>query len=194
MSVKYFEFSKGLLAGVTHNKINSLEFISIVLDWERFTKNSFDYYLLELNRDNYNFIEKNKLNISEFYHVIKSRTKEKIVLFDMAVKTEVSLYKDYTKRDFYIDYLNFKLDKFLYYKMRNYLAKYNKVDSIFNYQTNYFLSHFHFTHILKREEHFIEEIKKYLDQDKTLFIMVGTAHFEIIKNFIIKYSHRMNTL
>jgi hypothetical protein len=194
MSVKYFEFSKGLLAGVTHNNIKSLQFISTVLDWEDFTKNPFDFYLLELSRDNYNFIQKNKLNISEFYHLINCRSKDKIVLLDINLKNEVLLYKKDNRSNYYLDFMSFKLDKFLYYKMRNYLAKLNKVDLIFNHQTNNCLSYLHSTHILKREEHFINLIKSYLERDKKLFIMVGIAHFEIIKKFLKKHSEITNII
>lgn len=182
MSAKYFQFSKGLLIGVTHNDKISTLFTTMALEWENEIRNKFDFYLIELNKDNYNFIEKNKFENSEFYPIISSVPRNKIVLLDIELKKEIG----YEINSYPIDFVNYRLDKYLYYKMRNYLTKINRnhIEITFN---NSALSDFHSKHILKREQHFITEISEYITKDNRLLIIVGLSHFEKIKGFLLEY-------
>ncbi len=178
--IKYGD-AYSLLIGTIHNCSKSKEFISFFLSQ---TQHKFDFYVLELNKNNFLFIKENKIKISEFFEFTNENiSKDKLVLIDMSLENQVKTYsgikiKNKISKDIFVDFLSFKLEKFLYYKIKNidYRLSFNQFPSV---------KYFHHSHIDCREDFMKQELKKL--NNKNNLIVVGINHFETIKNFMSEF-------
>jgi pheromone shutdown protein TraB len=171
--IKYTRLRNGSrLIGTIHNHPLSFEYINSIVQLEKF-----DFYLLELNKDNYRFLLKNKISISEFYPIISRVKKQQVKLIDVQEQKEIRYYCKNSKH-FYDHYLNYRLNKFIFYKISNYFPDISNIDgSLFSKS---FLGNVYQSHIKYREKCMIEEIQKYLSCK--ILIIVGLSHFDVIKN------------
>jgi len=198
-NIKIFnKLNKSILLGVTHNTKESVNLVNDIC-----AKNTFDYFLLELNFSNYIFIKKNKLYFSEFYKLITNvnynyeiinRSKTKLI--DYNIETELKLYNSLTKQNLnnttiYTNYTknintnSYSLhNNYLFHKLHSYY--FSKLYSLVNFDkvsmNNLEKTAFYVIHYEKRENKFIEEINKY--KDYKILVVVGNYHFDQIKNKI----------
>lgn len=174
--IKYKNYGeKIILLGTVHNEKECLDYVKYLI-----RNKKFDYYLLELNYWNYNFILKNKFYFSEFYPIItdKNIPFEKIKLIDMSIEQELK-NTEINDSNFFINYLNLKLDLFLYYKLKNSL---NDKDYLF--QNSKIFNKIVIKNINNREDYMINNIQKYIDHK--ILIIVGQNHFHKIEQYLNK--------
>jgi hypothetical protein len=173
--LKKYKFGKNessLLLGLVHNDKLSLDYVKMLLN-----EQNFEYFFVELNKENYNFIKKNKFFISEFYPIFtKSRN---IELIDLNLQKEIKYL--YGTNNTYENLLQYKLDRMIYFKLRQILYHNNLEEGLNYYNTK----HFHLGHILYREAYMIQKIKSKLNPEIRNLILVGLSHFEPIKEVII---------
>jgi hypothetical protein len=188
--IKYTQYGKNknsLLVGVTHNHKKSLEFISSLFSNRGIIKSPFDVNILELNIDNYFFLKKNKFVFSEFYPILKNSV-SKIELIDMKLEREIKNSYN-SKVDLFNNYLQYNLDKFIYYKLRNALVQENLNFEIFLKKSvcPSIMKIIHEVHILKREEFMINRIKEISknEEHRNILIVIGISHFDNIKKHVL---------
>jgi pheromone shutdown protein TraB len=156
---KAIRFNKNsYLIGCIHNSNESRNFIKKILN-----SKTFDYYLLELNKDNLNFIMNNNFHFSEFYQIINTIHKAKIKLIDIDYKTELKHYNT----DILYQYITHELAKYTFYYMHDMLE-----EDLMRYHPIYN------THIKLREEYMLSQIRNYKDKD--ILTVVGLYHFDYI--------------
>ena len=191
-SIKPF-LNNSIMIGVTHNHFKSKKLIV-----DTCSKINFDFILLELNQTNYNFIIKNNVFISEFYDLITkglgstTQFANKIKLIDFEISKEITIYdkikqefkskreeRFFTKRDsfnFHNNYLFFKLHDSFFSYLNEFV--YDKVYTLQKLTNTFFYE----VHYRKREEHFLQEIKKYENNRNKILAVVGQYHFEQMEN------------
>ena len=114
--IKRFGKNNSILIGSVHNNNNYTRFVNNLTK-----KETFDFFLLELNLQNYNFIKENDVYFSEFYPVIKNVDQSKIVLIDESNEVLVDKYSEITeKKDFFNSYISFKYNKYYYHILKDY--------------------------------------------------------------------------
>ena len=178
--VREFGKNNSVIIGTIHNYPESFNQVQIIM-----RKEKYDYYLIELNRDNFNFIKRNRVYFSEFYPVITGVIEKKIVLIDTS--PEVSL-KNYNNNkgnyDLFEKYISYKYNK-LYYLYINYIFKKHKDESNIALLKSFYVDH-HFTKIFikERELNMINMIKQY--SEYKICVIVGRNHFDIILNQVNK--------
>ncbi len=186
----FYRFGKNksnVLLGVTHNSKESLEIINFLLKNYNFKK-----YLIELNVSNKNFILKNNFYHSEFFLILtkinfindtnnnKRRSlenfnveTESIKLMDTSLEIELKIFsklKDnnfYDEKRFLINYLEYKISKYIFYKIWGFdklLIKdsKNNKDIIFYFSEEIKKLLFFQSHILFRDFIFFYSIKREL--------------------------------
>jgi hypothetical protein len=193
MKIKRFGHNlSSYLIGVTHNSNESRNYINKLLNEN---KNRFNYFIIELNKDNYHFILKNNFHISEYYQIIKlnNKNRENIILCDVSIEKEVEMYYNYkynnqnnklkrqisvsiSNLEFYDNFISYKLSKFLFYKMTNILPV---CQSNIHKLPSPSLTSFYHNHILYREKHMNSVINRYKNNNNIL-IIVGYNHFESV--------------
>ena len=87
--VREFGKNNSVIIGTIHNYPESFNQVQIIM-----RKEKYDYYLIELNRDNFNFIKRNRVYFSEFYPVITGVIEKKIVLIDTSPEVSLKNYNN----------------------------------------------------------------------------------------------------
>ena len=151
------------IIGCIHNSIQTRKFISNIL-----LKENYDYYLIELNKQNYDFIKKNNFHYSEFYDIITTIPNSKVKLIDMNYEREISLYSN--SKNVYNDIINYEYDKYILYKLFDEVYDLNLIEKLKIYQC----------HIKQREDYMIKKIQEY--NKYKILILVGKYHYEYILN------------
>ncbi len=185
--IKYKHYGNIFIAGVTHNKSISVEFINSIIDSFKF-----DYYLIELNNSNKDFIIKNNYRFSEFYNLLldnKGLLNKKAKLIDMPIEDQIKIYDTknksikYNNLSFFDAYLQFHMDKFFYYKIRDILQNdWKQIENKIKLGSPIYL--IHNTQMIKREEYMKNKISEYFDSNKRILVVVGLNHFDIIEKHI----------
>jgi hypothetical protein len=182
--IKYGVDKYSLLVGIIHNNPKSKEFISKILNQRR---NEFDFYLIEMNFENFQFIKQNKIKFSEFYEFSKLEIpKEKLIFIDMSFQRELKEYQILIRRKeknpsykIFDDLISFKLEKFLYYKIKN-------INNQLRAEEFSSIKDFHKIHIKLREHTMEQEIKRYWNKNN--LVVIGLNHFDEIHKFMTTYN------
>ncbi len=172
--IKRFGKKNSILIGTVHNNINYTHFVDNLTK-----KETFDFFLIELNMQNLNFIKRNDVYFSEFYPVIKNVEQSKIALIDASNEIMLDKYNEITmKKDFFNSYISFKYNRYYYHLMRNIIRNEQKQeirDLLSNFYENH---HFHNVFIKFRESLMLERILSF--SNYKVCVIVGRNHFHQI--------------
>jgi hypothetical protein len=170
--VRYSVFlNKSVIIGTVHNDPNSKKLINKLM-----SEQAYDFYLLELNKNNKKFIERNKIYFSEFYEICKSKP-DKIKLIDISYTKELQNYAILKKESNYSkELLSYELDRYFFFKLCDYINTSN-IDKNF-LSSKLHESYFYKSHILKREEHMLNEIKRF--SNYKILVVIGEYHYDYI--------------
>jgi len=178
--IKYGVNAYTLILGTIHNNLKCKEFISKIFNHG---ENKFDFFLLELTYETFRFIKINKFIFSEFSEFTRNEVpKEKLIFIDISLQREIKEYqklirgKERSKsQNFFDDLIAFKLEKFLYYKIKN-------INNQIKAEEYSSIKNFYKIHIKLREDFMKQKIMNYMNKNN--LIIIGINHFDNIHKFI----------
>jgi len=202
---RFGDRKQNILLGVIHNTRESLDMVNFLIE-----NYNFKNYFLELNECNKSFILKNNIFTCEFFPIlnkyknsnkkfkaIETREesiirKNRIKFIDISFEAEIIIFSKIrdnftpdSKIDIFENYINFKLSKYIFYKIWNFdnlkignsFIDFNKIIKLLN---------FYQSHILFREFMILYQIKQYMESESKDKFLRNPENEERIKNYFAK--------
>lgn len=178
--IRKFGERNSVIIGTLHNTEESLKFIDDFVTMEKF-----DYFLIELNRDNFSFIRRNQVYFSEFFPVINGFNDNKIVLIDSGLEVLLINYKAHinSQESLFDIYLSYRYNKHYYNTLHNIMKHQNEIKS--NPLKSFYAEHpLKKVYIDERESNMLRIIRQYTAYK--ICVIVGRNHFPFLFNELNK--------